>query len=118
MSTAVARVSFDDSLGMRAAIEQAKKSLAEGGIPIGSALVTQESGGELKLIAASHNKRMQKGSPILHGETATLEQAGRLKASVYRKSTIVSLPSLPQKIGPKSLLIQVHDAQVSVPTSI
>ncbi|KAL5537161.1 FCY1 [Sanghuangporus sanghuang] len=79
---------FDDTLGMRAAIEQAKKSLLEGGIPIGSALVAQEAGGELKLLAASHNQRIQKNSPILHGETATLEQAGRLKASVYRKSTI------------------------------
>ena len=81
---------FDDTLGMRAAIEQAKKSLSEGGIPIGSAIVTQEPNGELKLLAASHNQRIQKGSPILHGETATLEAAGRLKASVYRRSTIVS----------------------------
>ena len=80
---------FDDVFGLQAAIAQAKKSAAEGGIPIGGALVGRVNG-ELKLLAASHNQRIQKGSAILHGETAALEQAGRLKAEVYRNSTMVS----------------------------
>ena len=84
-----------DALGLRAAIEQAHKSLAEGGIPIGSSLVVRSDsveGGEPKyeVLAVGHNQRMQKGSPTLHGETAMLEAAGRLKAEVYRRSTIVS----------------------------
>ncbi|KAH8105044.1 cytosine deaminase [Phellopilus nigrolimitatus] len=81
---------FDDVLGLKAAIEQAKKSASEGGVPIGSSIVANVDG-ELKVIGASHNQRIQRDSAILHGETATLEQAGRLKASVYRNSTIVSI---------------------------
>ncbi|KAH8111124.1 cytosine deaminase [Phellopilus nigrolimitatus] len=78
---------FDDVLGLKAAIEQAKKSASEGGVPIGSSIVANVDG-ELKVIGASYNQRIQRDSAILHGETATLEQAGRLKASVYRNSTI------------------------------
>lgn len=80
---------YDDTLGLKAALEQARKSASEGGIPIGSAIITNVDGGH-KVIAASHNQRIQKGSATLHGEIATLEQAGRLKASVYQNSTIVS----------------------------
>ena len=80
---------FDDVLGLQAAIDQAKKSASEGGVPIGGALVARING-ELKVLAASHNQRIQKGSAILHGETAALEKAGRLKANVYRNSTMVS----------------------------
>lgn len=79
---------YDDVLGLNAAIEQAKKSASEGGIPIGASLVANIDG-ELKLIAASHNQRIQKGSPTLHGEIAMLESAGRLKANIYRNSTLV-----------------------------
>ena len=80
-----------DKLGMAAAIEQAKNSYAEGGIPIGSALVYHGlAGEEPKLIAAGHNERIQKASPTLHGEISALENAGRLKPDIYRKSTIVS----------------------------
>jgi len=78
---------FDDKIGLQAAIDQAKKSASEGGIPIGSALVSCIDG-KLEVVAASHNQRIQKSSAILHGETAALEQAGRLKANVYRKCTI------------------------------
>ena len=70
---------------LRAAIEQAQKSLSEGGIPIGSVLVHDN-----KIIGAGHNCRVQTGSPIDHGEMNCLRNAGRLPAAVYRKSTIYS----------------------------
>ena len=70
---------------LEAAIEQAKKSLAEGGIPIGSVLVH-----EGKIIGRGHNCRVQTSSPIDHGEMNCLRNAGRLPAQVYRNSTIYS----------------------------
>jgi cytosine deaminase len=70
---------------LRAAIEQAQKSLSEGGIPIGSVLVHDN-----KIIGAGHNCRVQTGSPIDHGEMNCLRNAGRLPAAVYRRSTIYS----------------------------
>jgi len=70
---------------LKAAIEQAQKSLSEGGIPIGSVLVHEN-----KIIGAGHNCRVQTGSPIDHGEMNCLRNAGRLPAAVYRKSTIYS----------------------------
>ncbi|KAI5119026.1 hypothetical protein M0805_001849 [Coniferiporia weirii] len=78
---------FDDAYGLRLAIEQAKKSASEGGVPIGSSILANVDG-VVKVLSASHNQRVQKSSAILHGETAALEQAGRLKASVYRNATI------------------------------
>lgn len=66
-----------------AAIDEAGLGLAEGGIPIGSVLVV---GGEIA--GRGHNQRVQKGSPILHGEMDALENAGRLVASEYRRSMI------------------------------
>lgn len=68
---------------MKAAIAEAKKSLAEGGIPIGSVLVHDN-----KIIGRGHNRRMQEGSAIKHGEMDALENAGRQPASVYKKSTL------------------------------
>src|SRR5438874_924248 len=70
---------------LRAAIEEAKKSLAEGGIPIGSVLVH-----EGRIIGRGHNCRVQTGSPIDHGEMNCLRNAGRLSAGVYRNSMIYS----------------------------
>ena len=70
---------------LSAAIEQARKSLAEGGIPIGSVLVH-----EGRIIGRGHNCRVQTGSPIDHGEMNCLRNAGRLPASVYQKCTIYS----------------------------
>ncbi|MBV8728948.1 MAG: nucleoside deaminase [Acidobacteriia bacterium] len=70
---------------LRAAIEEAHKSLAEGGIPIGSVLVH-----EGRVIGAGHNRRVQTGSAIDHGEMNCLRNAGRLPAKVYRKATIYS----------------------------
>lgn len=68
---------------MQAAIEEAKKGLKEGGIPIGSVLVHEN-----KIIGRGHNRRVQKGSAILHGEMDALENAGRLSANIYRESVI------------------------------
>jgi cytosine/creatinine deaminase len=70
---------------LEAAIEQARKSLAEGGIPIGSVLVH-----EGRVIGRGHNCRVQTGSAIDHGEMNCLRNAGRLPARVYRASTIYS----------------------------
>jgi len=66
--------------------EQARIGIAEGGIPIGGALVTDDG----TVLGAGHNRRVQMGSPIRHGETDALEVAGRQPASVYRKSTMVT----------------------------
>ncbi len=68
---------------MLAAIVQAKKGLAQGGIPIGSVLVHNG-----KIIGCGHNRRVQTGSPTLHGEMDALENAGRQPASVYQQSVI------------------------------
>ena len=70
---------------LKAAIDQARKSLSEGGIPIGSVLVHDG-----KIIGQGHNCRVQTGSPIDHGETNCLRNAGRLPAKVYRECTIYS----------------------------
>ena len=66
-----------------AAIEEAALGLSEGGIPIGSVLVY-----EGRIIGRGHNRRVQKGSPILHGEMDALENAGRQPAKVYQNSII------------------------------
>lgn len=70
---------------LQAALEQARKSLSEGGIPIGSVLVH-----EGKIIGRGHNCRVQTGSAIDHGEMNCLRNAGRLSAKVYRDCTIYS----------------------------
>jgi cytosine/creatinine deaminase len=68
---------------LKAALDEARKGRDEGGIPIGSVLVYQG-----KIIGRGHNRRVQKGSPILHAEMDALENAGRQKASVYRESVL------------------------------
>jgi cytosine deaminase len=68
---------------MQSAIEEAKKGLAEGGIPIGSVLVHKGI-----ILGRGHNRRVQKGSAILHGELDALENAGRHPAQVYRESVL------------------------------
>jgi len=70
---------------MQAAIDEAKKGRDEGGIPIGSVLVIDG-----KIVGRGHNRRVQKGSAILHAEMDCLENAGRLKASDYRRATLYS----------------------------
>jgi cytosine/creatinine deaminase len=68
---------------LRAAIEEAELGLSEGGIPIGSVLV---HGG--RIIGRGHNRRVQQGSVVLHGEMDALERAGRQPAAIYRESTL------------------------------
>jgi creatinine deaminase len=70
---------------MQAAIEEAKLGLAEGGIPIGSVLVIDG-----RIVGRGHNRRVQKGSAILHAEMDCIENAGRLKASDYRRAILYS----------------------------
>ncbi|GAB1372737.1 nucleoside deaminase [Candidatus Kapaibacterium sp.] len=68
---------------LKVAIEEAMNGLNEGGIPIGSVIVHGN-----QVIGKGHNKRIQCGSSILHGEMDALENAGRLKASVYNECTL------------------------------
>ena len=68
---------------MQAAIDEARAGYAEGGIPIGSVIVY-----EGRIIGRGHNRRVQKGSPILHGEMDAFENAGRQPAAVYRQCTL------------------------------
>lgn len=68
---------------MAAAIAEARQGLAEGGIPIGAVLVHRG-----RLLGRGHNRRVQRGSVVLHGEMDALENAGRQPASVYRECTM------------------------------
>jgi creatinine deaminase len=68
---------------LRAAIEEAERGLLEGGIPIGSVIVHQA-----RILGRGHNRRVQRGSAILHGEMDAIENAGRQPARVYRESTL------------------------------
>lgn len=68
---------------MEEALAEARAGLAEGGVPIGSVLVIDG-----KVVGRGHNRRVQKGSPILHGEMDALENAGRLPASAYARATL------------------------------
>jgi len=68
---------------LQAALEEAKQSLAEGGIPIGAVLVHDGC-----ILGRGHNRRVQQGSAILHAEMDALERTGRQRADVYRGSTL------------------------------
>jgi cytosine deaminase len=68
---------------LEAAIEEARLGRREGGIPIGSVLVIDN-----KIIGRGHNRRVQKGSAILHGEMDAIENAGRLPARDYQRGTL------------------------------
>jgi len=70
---------------LQAAVDEAKKGLAAGGIPIGSVLVIDG-----RIAGRGHNQRVQKGSAVLHAEMDCLENAGRLKPSEYRRATLYS----------------------------
>src|ERR1700712_3305837 len=70
---------------MQAALSEARQGLAEGGIPIGSVLVLDG-----KIIGRGHNRRVQRGSAILHAEMDALENAGRLSAREYRRAILYS----------------------------
>jgi len=68
---------------LAAAIAEAEQGLREGGIPIGSVIVWQG-----RIIGRGHNRRVQEGSAVLHGEMDALENAGRRPAAVYREATL------------------------------
>ncbi len=68
---------------MQLAIQQAQQGLAEGGLPIGSVLVHKG-----KVLGQGHNRRIQQGSTILHGEMDALENAGRLPAVIYKEAVL------------------------------
>ena len=70
---------------LEAAIDEARRGLAEGGIPIGSVLVLNN-----EIVGRGHNRRVQRGSAILHAEMDCLENAGRLRAVDYRRSVLYS----------------------------
>jgi creatinine deaminase len=70
---------------MQAAIEEARQGLAEGGIPIGSVLVIDGT-----IVGRGHNRRVQKGSAILHAEMDCLENAGRIRPGDYRRAVLYS----------------------------
>jgi len=76
---------MNDADYLEAAIEQARLGRAEGGVPIGAALVVDGA-----VLAVGRNRRVQMGSAIRHGETDALENAGRLRADVYRRATMVT----------------------------
>lgn len=75
---------MESDAGFLAALEEARKSYSEGGIPIGACAVDANG----KILGRGHNMRVQKGSPTLHGETAALEASGRLPAPAYRGATM------------------------------
>jgi len=69
---------------LKVALDEARKGLAEGGIPIGAAIFGQDG----KLIASGHNRRVQQGDPSIHGETDAFRNAGRQRS--YRRLTMVT----------------------------
>lgn len=76
---------MNDEDFLEVAIEQARIGLAEGGVPVGAALVVDG-----RVLAVGRNRRVQMGSAIRHGETDALENAGRLPAKVYGRATMVT----------------------------
>jgi creatinine deaminase len=76
---------MNDQELLAVAIEQARIGRAEGGIPIGAAILIDG-----QVVGAGHNRRIQNGSAIHHGETNALEVAGRLPASKYRRATMAT----------------------------
>ncbi|KAF2261839.1 cytosine deaminase [Lojkania enalia] len=75
---------MESDLGFQAALAEAQKGSDEGGVPIGAALVSADG----KVLGQGRNMRVQKGSPTLHGEISALENAGRLRAAMYRGATM------------------------------
>jgi cytosine deaminase len=87
---------------LAAAIEEARLGLAEGGIPIGSVLVIDGV-----IVGRGHNRRVQRGSAVLHAEMDALENAGRLTAADYQRSTLYSTLSPCDMCSGASLLYKV-----------
>jgi cytosine deaminase len=88
---------------LEAAIEEARLGEREGGIPIGSVLVVDG-----RIVGRGHNRRVQRGSPVLHAEMDCLENAGRLRASEYAQSTLYSTLSPCDMCSGAVLLYGIH----------
>ena len=87
---------------LQAAIDEARRGLAEGGIPIGSVLVIDGT-----IVGRGHNRRVQRGSAILHAEMDAIENAGRLKAADYRRAVLYSTLSPCDMCSGTALLYKV-----------
>lgn len=87
---------------LAAAVAEAKAGLAEGGIPIGSVLVIDD-----QIVGRGHNRRVQSGSAVLHAEMDALENAGRLTAADYARSTLYSTLSPCDMCSGAALLYKV-----------
>jgi len=87
---------------LEATIEEAKIGLEEGGIPIGSVLVIDN-----KIVGRGHNRRVQNGSAILHAEMDCFENAGRLKATDYKKATLYTTLSPCEMCSGTALLYKI-----------
>jgi cytosine/creatinine deaminase len=87
---------------LHAALEEARQGLAEGGIPIGSVLVIDG-----QIVGRGHNRRVQRGSAILHAEMDAIENAGRLSASDYRRSVLYSTLSPCEMCSGTALLYRI-----------
>ena len=92
----------DDLRFMEEALTEARLGLAEGGVPIGSVLVIDG-----KVVGRGHNRRVQRGSPILHGEMDAFENAGRLPAAAYARSTLYTTLSPCDMCTGASLLFKI-----------
>ena len=106
-----------DKVGMQTALAEARQGYEAGGIPIGSAVVLwrnndSDEGQKFKVLGSGHNQRVQKSSPTLHGEMCALENAGRLKAEIYRNSTMVSPFKFTAIFQLRILRRPVHDTEV------
>lgn len=95
-------IPFQEDPFLRAAVEEARLGLAEGGIPIGSVLVIDG-----RIVGRGHNRRVQKGSAVLHAEIDCLENAGRLKPADYRRAVLYSTLSPCDMCGGSVLLYKV-----------
>ena len=87
---------------MRAAVDEARKGLSEGGIPIGSVLVIDK-----RIVGRGHNQRVQRGSAILHAEMACFENAGRLRVREYERAILYSTLSPCDMCSGTSLLYKI-----------
>jgi cytosine deaminase len=87
---------------MAAAIAEARQGLAENGVPIGSVLVVDG-----QIIGRGHNRRVQLGNPILHGEMDAFQNAGRQRASVYARATLYSTLSPCTMCGGTAVLYKI-----------
>jgi len=103
----------DDYHFMAEAINEAKKSLKEGGIPIGAVLV--EDG---KVVGRGHNRLLQNNSTILHGEMDCIENAGRLKGENYQKSTLYTTLSPCTMCSGAIMLYNIHRVVIGENTTL